>query len=180
MIRCEGANILTNGQQDRDVLYRAVEKYIEENYEIASSDSSWNPLTILKGKLSDVFGRPNIFIGQTPEDPIDAFMSLAEETFAETLLSLIRNKGKKAVDIYTKAGISKQHFYKIKNNSDYQPTKETAMAFAVALQFTLEETADLSFPIIPTATMVRYLTTSSIYDATQFDIALPIRANSAI
>ena len=45
---------MTNGQQDRDVLYRAVEKYIEENYEIASSDSSWNPLTILKGKLSDV------------------------------------------------------------------------------------------------------------------------------
>jgi len=178
---------MVNGLQNRDVLYHEVEEYIEKNYENDSSGSSWNPLNILKGKLSDIFGRPNIFIGQSPEDPIDAFMSLAEETFAETLLSLIRHKGKKAVDIYTKAGISKQHFYKIKNNSDYQPTKETAMAFAIALQLTLEETADLleraGFALSKSSKrdlIVEYFIKERIYDVDEINFNLDVRGFSTL
>ena len=44
---------------------------------------------------------------------------------------------------YNKAGIAKSVFSKIKSDSDYHPTKETALAFAVALHLNLEETSDL-------------------------------------
>ena len=67
----------------------------------------------------------------------------ADAGFSETLLSLIDKTGKKDSEIYKKACISKQHFSKIRNNPHYQPTKPTAIAFALALELDLEETYDL-------------------------------------
>ena len=66
-----------------------------------------------------------------------------ELTFSEKLLRLIECKGKKNVEIYKELGITKQHFSKIKNNPQYKPAKETALAFAIALHLSLEETLDL-------------------------------------
>ena len=63
--------------------------------------------------------------------------------FSETLLSLIDRKGKKDSEIYNKANVSRQHFSKIRNNPDYKPTKATALAFAIALELSMEETRDL-------------------------------------
>ena len=63
--------------------------------------------------------------------------------FAETLLKLIDKTGKKDSEIYKKANISKQHFSKIRNNLDYKPTKSTAIALALALELSLEDTKDL-------------------------------------
>ena len=63
--------------------------------------------------------------------------------FSEMLLRLIDKTGKKDSAIYKKANVSKQHFSKIRNNSHYQPTKATAVAFAIALELDLEQTRDL-------------------------------------
>ena len=63
--------------------------------------------------------------------------------FSETLLKLIDRTGKKDSAIYSRANVSRQHFSKIRNNPAYQPTKATAIAFAIALELNLEETKDL-------------------------------------
>jgi len=63
--------------------------------------------------------------------------------FSETLLKLIDRTGKKDSEIYNKANISRQHFSKIRNNPAYNPTKTTAVAFAIALELDLEQTRDL-------------------------------------
>lgn len=67
----------------------------------------------------------------------------ADASFSETLLNLIDKAGKKDSEIYKKACISKQHFSKIRNNPNYQPTKPTAIALALALELDLEGTYDL-------------------------------------
>ena len=67
----------------------------------------------------------------------------ADAGFTETLLNLIDKTGKKDSEIYKKANISKQHFSKIRNNLDYKPTKSTAIALALALELSLEDTKDL-------------------------------------
>ena len=67
----------------------------------------------------------------------------ADAGFSETLLKLIDDTGKKDSEIYKKACISKQHFSKIRNNPHYQPTKPTAIAFALALELDIEQTHDL-------------------------------------
>ena len=178
---------MSDGLKNRDRLYRQVQAYIDANYEPDSSGTSWNPLDILKNKLHDMLGRPTIMTGPDVGSAIDALMEAAEDTFANVLLSLIKSKGKNPVDIYTKAGITKQHFYKIKHNSDYQPTKETAMAFAIALQLTLEETADLleraGFTLSKSSKrdlIVEYFIKERMYDVDEINFNLDERGFSTL
>lgn len=65
------------------------------------------------------------------------------KTFSEVVVELLQKKHIKASDMYRRAGITKDHFSKIKNNADYHPSKATAMALALAMQLTPEEADDL-------------------------------------
>lgn len=73
---------------------------------------------------------------------LDFLMKKLELSFSEKLLQLISECGRKPSEIYTKAGLRKDHFSKIKNNN-YHPSKETALALAIALHLNLEQTNDL-------------------------------------
>ena len=74
---------------------------------------------------------------------LEDMLEQADAGFTETLLRLIDQTGKKDSEIYKKANISKQHFSKIRNNPNYKPTKPTALALALALELSLEDTKDL-------------------------------------
>ena len=74
---------------------------------------------------------------------LEDMLKQADAGFTETLLKLIDQTGKKDSEVYKKANISKQHFSKIRNNPDYKPTKPTAIALALALELSLEDTKDL-------------------------------------
>ncbi|MBO4388119.1 MAG: helix-turn-helix transcriptional regulator [Spirochaetales bacterium] len=65
------------------------------------------------------------------------------ESFSDILLRFIRESGMTEVECYKAAGITAQHFSKIRSNRDYQPTKETVLALAVALKLDLPKTKDL-------------------------------------
>ena len=74
---------------------------------------------------------------------LEEMLKQEDTGFSETLLRLIDETGKKDSEIYKKANLSKQHFSKIRNNPDYKPTKQTAIALALALELDLEGTRDL-------------------------------------
>ena len=75
---------------------------------------------------------------------LDDFIQLQKnESFSDMLLRLIREKGLSEVDVYKNAGITAQHFSKIRSDRAYRPTKETVLAFAVALKLDLPQTKDL-------------------------------------
>ncbi len=65
-----------------------------------------------------------------------------DDTFSEALLRLIDAKGKTDPDVYKRANIDRKHFSKIRNKPDYQPSKATALALAIALELNLDETKD--------------------------------------
>ena len=110
---------------------------------------------------------------------LEDMLKQADAGFTETLLNLIDKTGKKDSEIYKKANISKQHFSKIRNNPAYKPTKPTAIALALALELSLEDTKDLigragyaltnssKFDLI-----IRYFIEQGNYNVVEINIAL--------
>lgn len=70
-------------------------------------------------------------------------IALHDDSFAVLLLKLIDQKGMSDVQCYKKANVSKGTFWKINNDPKYRPSKPTVIAFAIALELSLEETDKL-------------------------------------
>ncbi len=65
------------------------------------------------------------------------------EGFQPMLFELIDARELDDVTVYKKANISRKVFSKIRSNEDYHPSKKTAIALAIGLELSLDETLDL-------------------------------------
>ncbi|WP_321973358.1 macro domain-containing protein [Paratractidigestivibacter sp.] len=66
-----------------------------------------------------------------------------DASFASTVLALIDARGLTDAQVYRRANLSRQLFSKLRKDNGYRPTKQTAVALAVALELSLDETEDL-------------------------------------
>lgn len=74
---------------------------------------------------------------------LENLMEHLDETFSQMLLRLIDERGLKDSYVYKKANVDRRHFSKIRKDVNYTPTKKTVLAFAIALELSLDETIDL-------------------------------------
>jgi predicted transcriptional regulator len=86
------------------------------------------------------------------------YVKQMDRSFQEMLFDLIDESGMSDVECYKKANVDKRTFSKIKSNKNYKPSKQTAIAFAIALQLDLEGTQDLL------ATVGFTLSRSNVFD----------------
>ena len=138
-------------------LFHSIASYIDDHYvdlwEEATygGEKEYRQQSIRRRRDRDLFRKSSVCEDAAPCEPMTIpmaaslpdFLSQADAGFTETLLKLIDKTGKKDSEIYKKANLSKQHFSKIRNNPDYKPTKQTAIALALALELDLEQTKDL-------------------------------------
>lgn len=135
----EGEGMINMEKMDLDELRRELSAYLEENY-TGCGDEQADEL-IANNKLS-YFAYGGGFLS-CRFDILNGILEGRKKTFSESLLDLLAEKEMKPVEFYKKAGISKEHFSKIKNNVDYQPSKSATMAMVLALKLPLDEAEEL-------------------------------------
>lgn len=103
---------------------------------------------------------------------LEEYMKSMDKSFAYKLFDLIDESGMTDVECYKKANVDKKTFSKIKcNPQTYKPSKQTAVAFAIALQLDLDKTQDLLASAGLTLSrsftfdkIIRYFIQKGIYD----------------
>ena len=124
-----------------------VEELLDEEYRDDDRDrrrfSLEEPVSLEEAAMPNLeFSAP---LGKSAAPKARSLADLLDEiddTFSEALLRLIDAKGKTDPEVYKRANVDRKHFSKIRNNPLYQPSKATALAFAVALELNIDETKD--------------------------------------
>lgn len=113
-----------------------------------------------------------ISYGSAENKSLNEYMKDMDKSFGYKLFDLIDESGMTDVECYKKANVDKKTFSKIKcNPQNYKPSKQTAVAFAIALQLSLDETQDLLASTGMTLSrsvtfdkIIRYFLQKEIYD----------------
>jgi O-acetyl-ADP-ribose deacetylase (regulator of RNase III) len=133
-----------------DKLFKSIEAYIDDNYvekHVFRRRPDPEFLHQIRERMPDdadgFFAEEKMLPSAAVSRNLGDVVSRVGESFTEMLLRLIDERGKTDPEVYKRANLDRKLFSKIRSNLKYKPSKNTALALAVALELNLDQTADL-------------------------------------
>lgn len=124
-------------------LFKSVSSYIDANYVSDKMNLEYGTSKLRRRDYEEMLLHESSYEITSKMPNLDGMLNNLDRGFSETLLDLIDRTGKKDSEIYKKANVDRKLFSKIRNNVNYKPSKATALAFAIALELSMDETDDL-------------------------------------
>ncbi|MCR4648126.1 MAG: macro domain-containing protein [Lachnospiraceae bacterium] len=117
--------------------------------------------------------------GESAPRSLDDVISNLDKTFMEMVFTFADNKGISDVEVQKRANLDRKAFSKLKCGTSKKPSKNTALAIAVALELNLDETKDLlaraGYALSPCSKqdlIVQYFIEKEVYDIYEINYAL--------
>ncbi len=187
-----------------DRIFAGVDQFIDDNYVEEKTEEEYSGSFICEDRSHDKRrARGNFFASQSkqasmlecmgaaaaPEAKaalagpkprsLDDVVKNVSETWSESLLRMITEKGYSDTEVYKRANVDRKLFSKIRSNKNYQPKKNTAVAFALALKLNVDETKDFlmkaGYAFSPSSRadlIVEYFIGQNVYDLMMINLAL--------
>jgi len=128
---------------DPELEHYLLTHYEEEQKQAAAQPPAARPAPMPKGVLYSAPPAQEPLCRTCPAETLEDRLRHLDESFSQAVLRLIDEKGITDAMCYNRAGIDRRHFAKMRSDIHYRPSKRTAVALAVALELTPEETGAL-------------------------------------
>ncbi len=123
-------------------LFKTIHSYINDNFVKSHWITSPSAEEERRWSLQQTMVA-NAMMPAPSKGDLEHVINQVAETFTEMLLRLIDEKGYADPDVYQRANIDRRLFSKIRSNLQYKPSKNSALALAIALELNLDQTKDL-------------------------------------
>ena len=126
-----------------DKLYSDIATYIDDQYVDEHSDSLSLQRVRFREYENTCLKEESVPLSSANQKTIKDWLDGIDESFSEMLLRKIDESGMSDAECYKKANIDRKLFSKIRSDKLYKPSKPTVLAFALALELSLEEMQDM-------------------------------------